>query len=72
MIMYDIVKHRIERYITEKGKKCMIENLEEAKTIMSLQELLKDHECLALDFATGHLSTKLFNNAHNVIYWHSK
>lgn len=70
--MYDTVKRRIERYLTNKGKQCKVENIEEAKTIISLQELMTYDEQDELDIATSHLSTKLFNNAHNVIYWYNK
>lgn len=70
--MYDTVKRSIERYIKEKGKKCIIKDLEEAKTIMSLRELLTEYEQDKLSFATGNLSYKLFSNAYNMIDWHNK
>lgn len=70
--MYDTVKRRIERYLNEKGKQCKIETVEEAKTIISLQELMTWYEREELHCATGGLSTKLFNNAHDLIYWNNK
>lgn len=70
--MYNTIKRRIERYITEKGKQCKIENVEEAKTIISLQEMMTLHELDELSYATDGLSTKLFNNAHYLIYWNNK
>ena len=72
LIMYNTIKRRIERYITEKGKQCKIENVEEAKTIISLQELITWNEQEDLHYATSGLSTKLFINAHNLIYWNNK
>lgn len=70
--MYNIIKRRIEQYIIEKGKRCKVENVEEAKTIISLQELMTYQERDELNCATNGLSTKLFNNAQNLIYWNNK
>jgi ribosomal protein L21 len=70
--MYNIIKRRIEQYIIEKGKRCKIENVEEAKTIISLQELMTLQEREELNCATDGLSTKLFNNAQYLIYWNNK
>lgn len=70
--MYNIIKRRIEQYIIEKGKRCKIENVEEAKTIISLQELMTLQEREELNCVTDGLSTKLFNNAQYLIYWNNK